>query len=61
MDRNHVISLLASKVGNLSDIDASVALVEALEYMLLATSQAGPLHTPTRAADVGLEVLGQLP
>lgn len=56
-----MISLLASKVGNLSDIDASVALVEALEYMLLATSQAGPLHTPTRAADVGLEVLGQLP
>jgi hypothetical protein len=41
MDKDHALALLESKVGSQPDKDHSAVLVEALEYMPLAISQAG--------------------
>ena len=41
MDEGHALALLTSKVGSQPDMDHGAELVEALEYMPLAISQAG--------------------
>ncbi|KAH8743978.1 Tetratricopeptide repeat-domain-containing protein [Diaporthe sp. PMI_573] len=41
MDKGHALTLLASKVGSQPDMDHGTDLVEALEYIPLAISQAG--------------------
>lgn len=41
MDKDHALELLRKKAGNQPDMEHGAALVEALEYMPLAISQAG--------------------
>lgn len=41
MDKDHALRLLSKKVGNQPDMEHGAALVETLEYMPLAISQAG--------------------
>ncbi|KXJ84864.1 hypothetical protein Micbo1qcDRAFT_169885 [Microdochium bolleyi] len=41
MDKKHALALLKKKTGNQPDMESGAALVEALEYMPLAISQAG--------------------
>ncbi|KAH7016329.1 P-loop containing nucleoside triphosphate hydrolase protein [Microdochium trichocladiopsis] len=41
MDKEHALTLLKKKTGNKPDMENGVALVEALEYIPLAISQAG--------------------
>lgn len=41
MDQDHALELLRKKVGNQPDMERGAALVEALEYMPMAISQAG--------------------